>query len=466
MEELSKVEKQRAISKQIAGIVIPIILESMLQMSAGIVTSAMIGRLLAVDISAQGVCLRIYNTFWALFKGVGIGTTVIVALRYGEGKLERCRRIFEQALFFSQILGVVAMGAVFFFPRFFLELFTSDPAIIEKSLPFLSISLLAYPCMITTSMVTGAFNGQGNTKTPMYLAILANIVNIIVGYLFIFGSFGFPNLGLRGAAVALVCAQLTNGGVGLFLLYNRKFGLYSAVEKTGQFCSFDWGCIREVYATGLPAGCENLFMQFSSIIMSKVILTYGTDYFAAYQLGMQAEGLCDMLSIGFATAATTLMASALGKRDDELFRAYFKQLLKSAMMVSSVAFLAFFLLPRFLMGLLTNNQTLIEIGIVYVMMMGVIQFQLNISRVVNGTMRAVGYKNVPMLVSGMGIWLIRVPLAMLFGWVLHLDIFFIWLVIVIDQSARCVLSAVLFMKKKILDVVLRLNEQEAAALKG
>lgn len=88
---------KKQVNRDIFKMVLPIIIENMLQMSAGLVTTAMIGRLMADDIAAQGVGNRIINTFWALFKGIGIGATVIVALRYGQQKWDQCRRTVEQA---------------------------------------------------------------------------------------------------------------------------------------------------------------------------------------------------------------------------------------------------------------------------------------------------------------------------------------------------------------------------------
>ena len=94
-----------------------------------------------------------------------------------------------------------------------------------------------------------------------------------------------------------------------------------------RFFSFDRRCIYEIYTTGIPAALESMFWQFSAIILSKVILFYGNQAFAAYQLGIQAEEITEMPAIGFSTASTTLAARAIGRQDEELRRVYFKGLL-------------------------------------------------------------------------------------------------------------------------------------------
>ena len=117
---------KKRVNQDIFRMVLPIIVENVLQMSAGLVTTAMIGRLLADDISAQGIGNRITNTFWALFKGVGIGTTVIVALRYGQQKFHLCRRTVEQVYITAlpAAFGCVALTLLFMDP--ILHLFTQE----------------------------------------------------------------------------------------------------------------------------------------------------------------------------------------------------------------------------------------------------------------------------------------------------------------------------------------------------
>ena len=108
---------KKQVNRDIFRMVLPIVIENVLQMLAGLVTTAMIGRLLADDIAAQGIGNRINNTFWALFKGVGIGATVIVAMRYGQQKFHMCRRTVEQVYSHRPAVGLLLRGLYPFVPR-------------------------------------------------------------------------------------------------------------------------------------------------------------------------------------------------------------------------------------------------------------------------------------------------------------------------------------------------------------
>lgn len=278
----------------------------------------------------------------------------------------------------------------------------------------------------------------------MYIAVLMNVVNIVCGYCFIFGAFGIPGMGIKGAATALLMAQAVGAGTGLYLLYKKKGGLFRKVPSEHRFFSFDKKCIYEIYTTGIPAALETVFWQVSAIILSKVILFYGNQAFAAYQLGIQAEEITEMPAIGFSTASTTLAARAIGMQDEELRKVYFKEQLKVGVFISSITSVLLIFLPRFFMTLMTDKPELQAIGVVYVFVMGFIQIPQNLSRIYNGTIRAMGYKNAPMLVAGFGIWIVRIPLCMLAAYVLRLPLTIIWIIIAMDQVSRFLLSVGLY----------------------
>ncbi len=163
-----------------------------------------------------------------------------------------------------------------------------------------------------------------------------------------------------------------------------------------------------------------MFWQFSAIILSKIILSYGSSAFAAYQLGIQAETITEMPAIGFSTASTTLAARAIGKKDENLRKIYFRELIRVAFTISVVTSILLVLFPGVFMRMMTNKEELQSIGIQYVFVMGFIQIPQNLSRIYNGTIRAMGHKNTPMIVAGFGIWVVRIPLCLIVAFLLKL----------------------------------------------
>jgi len=440
------------INKEILHLMVPIVMENTLQLVAGIVLTAMVGRLLADDIAAQGISNIVYRIFFVLFRGLAIGATVMVATYYGKREFDKCRRTIEQAYLTAIPMLVLAIVIVTLFPVQILSLFTDDRNLVYLAVDYTRVLVWALPFMAAISFNTASLNGQGDTKTPMFIAIILNIVNISTGYVLIFGIGPIGGFGIMGAAYATVIAQFCGAILGLYALY-RKRGPFRMASHGKAFLSLDTSEIKNYFSIGLPAAMEFMFWQVAAIVMSVILLSYGNTYYAAYQLGIQAEMLTDMPAQGFVVAATTLAARAIGQRDAPLYRVYYSQIWKMAMVVGAVSSIILFSVPRQLMMILTNNPELQEIGAGYVFLMGFAMIPQTMGRVYGGFIRSSGGKRIPMYISFAGIWLVRVPLVVLFGWVLRLDISFIWMAIIADHILRISVNVIYARRKNLRDYV-------------
>ncbi len=443
--------EKRSIRREIYGLILPIIFENIFQISASLVTVAMIGRLSPADISAQGICMRITETLNSLFRGVAIGVTVYIARAYGEKNTGKCFHVFRQSILSAVPMAILFAAILFAAPRTFLSFLTAKENLLGIGSTYMRLTVCGLPFVTIMALVTSAFQGHSDTRTPMLIAVWVNACNIVFGYVLIFGVGGFEGLGINGAAIALSLSQCIGAVTGLILLFFGKrkvFARRQLSEERGF--RLDWPYIREIYSTGIPAALENFFWQFSAIVMSRAILSYGEVCFSAYQIGIQAESIAEMPALGFGVAATALSAKAIGMGSDHLFKSYFKEQVRLCTVISIVTSLSLLLLPGVFMSIMTPNQDIQKVGTVYVFIMGFVQIPQNLSCILNGTLRASGFKNTPLIVSFIGIWLIRIPLALLVAYVLKWDTLFLWLCIALDQIVRITLSTFIFKKQNVL----------------
>ena len=436
-------------------------MESLLQLAAGLICTAMAGRLLANDIAAQGISNRFYYICYAIYRGLRIGVTIVAATYVGQQAFGKYRRSVEQA-YLTGVPAACLMAASFaLFSGTFARLFTNDAVLIEIVVAYSRISAWAIPFMAISTFNASAFNGQGDTKTPMIIAIILNIVNVGVGYVCIFGIDGFKGFGVTGAAFATVLSQMAGALLGLWLLYRPGGALRRHVHGQ-RFFQLDREKLRQIYATGIPASLENVFWQFSAVAMSRVILDYSTNHYAAYQLGLQAETITEMPSDAFIIASTTLSSRAIGEKNGGLLRSYYRQLTRMGLVTGIIASSALFLFANPIMCLLTDKAELQRLGATYVVMMGFAQLPQVLTKVYNGVIRAAGHIRAPMYIAFTGIWLLRVPLSMLACWSLGLPIEYIWGIIIMDQSSRLFMSMAYARWKDIRHCVER-REQEGQA---
>lgn len=433
------------IKKRVYSMILPIILENILEMTAGIVSAGMIGRIDVTAISTQGVCSRLVGILWCIFKGVSIGATVLVARAYGGNNKNKIKKVSQQTLLLSLILGLFFQVILLWQAHAFLSIFNPSDGIMRMAVPYLKLISFGLPFQAIMIAVTGILQGTGDGKTPMIISLFMNGVNIIVGYPLIFGNFGFQSMGLKGAAIATVISQIVAALIGLYVLF-KKGGL---LENSEKIFKLEFKEISSILNIGIPSAFESLFWQFSAIILTRVMLSFGEEPFSAYQLGLQAETISEMPALGFGVAATTFVGQALGAMDKELGKRYVKVIKKGGLLVMAFGSLLLICFPNQIMRLLTDDPKVIALGAIYIRLMGLIQIPQNLARVYNGALKGAGFTKIPMIVSGLGLWGVRIPLSLILTYVFHMDIVYIWFIICVDQVFRFILSIVWYKKKEI-----------------
>lgn len=453
--EIDKMENKRIRSK-IISMILPITIENILQMTAGFFSMAMLGRIDPIAIGSFGISNRITQIVWALFKGIATGASVFVAQAYGANNNEKLKKVALQTLISSIALVVILQQILFWKGTYFLKIFNPRDVLLENGTMYLKTVSWGLPFLTIILIVAGILQGMGNAKTPMKIALIMNLLNVIFGYTLIFGHFGFKPMGLKGAAIATVLSQVIAAILGLWVLFSRDGILENSINKKSM--KFDTKEIASIYKVGMPTAFESIFWQLAAIIITKAVLTYGEVAFAAYQLGLQAESISYMPAAGFGVAATTFIGQTLGAGEKELGKKYLKQLVIGTSVITAFTGGVLIFFPKQVMRILTDDAEVIRIGIQYLVVMGLVQIPQNIAGVLNGALRGAGFTRVPMIVAGVGLWCIRVPLSLLAAYVFKMDVRAIWVIIGIDMALRFVLSLAIYKNKDIYNKELLIEE--------
>lgn len=452
-------ENVSVIRKRIYAMILPIILENLLQLGANLISAGMLGRIGAAAVSAQGVSSLLTNIIWNFLKGITIGATVLIAQAYGAKDEERMRVVAMQTIGSLVACALVAAVVVFVFADKLLLVFGAEQHIMTEAAKYLRTVCFGFPFLAVSLCVTGILQGKGDARTPMIIAAIMNVVNILVGGTMIFGWLGNPPLGLQGAAVGLVAAQITSSLCGGYALFNKRNGLLHGALRV-SYLRFRGKVLKEIYRIGIPSGLETIMWSLASILLSRVMLSFGEIAYAANQLGLQAESLSEMPALGFGVAATSFTGQAVGAMDGKLGKRYIREIEKGSMIIMTFGSCLLVIFPHFCMRLLTDDPEIIALGAVYLRLMGCIQIPQNLQRVFAGALKGAGHTKIPMFIAMAGLWGIRVPLAFLLTYGFHLGIQAIWAIVCIDQTVRFILSYVLYRKYRVFD---KLEEQKATA---
>lgn len=442
-------KRNNNLDSRILSILIPAILENAMLTVSDMIITGYIGRLTVTEISSFGITGRIYGIYFAIFKGFAIGTMVVLAKVYGEGNKGKGKALYQLALLLALPIAILVAFSIWIRPSLFLSSMTTQTDMLKMGSEYLKINVIVYPLLVIVHLNSSVFQADGNTKTPLYIAMIGNCVSAIFGYILILGIGSINGMGLTGAAITNNIRIIVMALVGLRLLFGRN-GMFEGINCESIF-PINWKEAKEIIRFGIPTAAGNSFWNFAALFLTGYILNYGQEYYAAYQLGLQGEGFCDTMSSGFLTASMSLAGKAIGARDSTMYQNSYERLRYYCKIIIGITTLFLLLFSKAVLHLLTNKETLISIAHVYLLLMIFSQYPQHISKITYGYIRSSGYSSVPTIIDMIGLWGVRVFLSYLASCVFHLDIVWIWIIIDADQWIRHLLSFAFFKLKHIID---------------
>ena len=201
--------KAKITNKEIWSIALPIMLGNMAQTIINFTDTAFLGRLGVIALGASMLAGLFYFVFTTIATGFAIGIQIIIARRFGEGKHGRIGVIFQHGSIFVFLLGLILFSILYFFSDILLLKLIDSPNIYEASLEYIKYRQFGIIFVCFNFLYRGLYVGISNTKVITYSTIIMAVVNIILDYCLIFGNFGFPEMGIGGAALASFCAEVS-----------------------------------------------------------------------------------------------------------------------------------------------------------------------------------------------------------------------------------------------------------------
>lgn len=434
---------QEEMRRNIFAMVWPATIENVLQMAVGMVSSAMLGRVGAVAIGAVGLGRRITMLIWGFFAAIGTGTTVMVARSIGAKDRAKAGRYAEQAFFLALSMVLVVSILAFIFTREILVLlYNTSGELLDVGTDYLRIAIWGVPFMAIMQITGAIMRGAGNTKVPMQVATVINLVNVVLSYAFIFGNFGFKPMGVIGAAWASNIAQAVGAFLAMFIMLYRQDNLVFKLRGV-RIVSAD---VRALLGIGLPTAAENILMQLGQIMLTGLVVSFGNIALAAHQQGLTAESLSYMPAVGFSVAATAFVGQSMGAGSTKLAERYVRELSKWSLILTAVtsSFLVF--TPKLVFGILTDVPEVINLGAYYLILMGLAQIPQQLTSVFNGALRGAGDTKAPMVIGALGLWGVRLPFSYFLSLRLGWGIKGVWAAMTLDLFVRFAFSASRFLR--------------------
>ncbi|MCL4424151.1 MAG: MATE family efflux transporter [Firmicutes bacterium] len=415
----------------------PVIAEMALQTVSSVVDMAMVGRLGAAQVAAVGLTFHPVFLVMAVFMGIAVGTTALVARFVGAGFWEEAGGVTRQSLLLAVALGLFTGLLGYLLAEPVVRWMGASPEVTGLGASYLRWSMPGLVFLFIFNILTGALRGAGDMKTPLKVNIVLNLFKVAANYPLIFGVAGWPGLALDGAALSTTLAR----GVGtLALLIMTVQGQRTPLRlDPGQDWRPDLGLIRRIMNIGLPAAGERIITSLGQVLFARMVAGLGTVIYAAHSIGLNVESFSYMPGMGFATAATTMVGQRLGAgRGEEAAQTGWGTLRLALVVMGSMGAL-FFLFPRQFMGIYTADAAVIGYGIQALRIVAFSQIPEGAGFVLSGALRGAGDTRYVLNVTIIGMWLVRLGLTYLFieswGWGLAGA----WVAMTMDWVVRAVL---------------------------
>lgn len=322
----------RSFWKAALPLAIPIAFQNLLMTSFRLVDTLMIGRLGDVSIAAVG--LAGYASFLVelISFGMASGSAVFVAQYHGANNRDGILRTYGTMLLFMVPVGLLFTVGVGAYPEFVMKLFTDDVVLIGEGVRYLRFACISYVSLTVNMAISTLLRCTEQVRIPMISSGVSAAMNAVMNYIFIFGLFGIPAMGVAGAGLATAISSLLNPVLMLVISIAKKNIVVAPLKKIFAIRGF----FKTFWSRALPVLLNELFWSLSVVGINMVFGRMGTDNYAALTVERTLEGLVFVFFVGICNACNILVGKAVGAGRIEEGKAVAKRFLLLAPMLGVV----------------------------------------------------------------------------------------------------------------------------------
>lgn len=381
---------------------LPMLLGNVFQQLYNVVDSIIVGNFIGKEaLAAVGSSFPIIFAFLSLIIGIASGSTIVIAQYFGAKNIEKVKRTINTLfifLFFASIL-ISILGIIFSEDIF--RLLKLPEEVIPQATTYFNIFIGGVIVSFGFNGTSAILRGLGDSKTPLYFLIISTFINIGLDLLFVLVF----QWGIAGVAIASVIAQ--GGAFITAIIYLNK--THKIVHFSFKELVFDKDIFKKSLRIGLPTGLQQFFVAAGMMALISIVNGFGTDVIAAYSVAIRIDGLASMAAMNFAAALATFVGQNIGAKKIERVKAGFIATLKMSSIISVVVSASVLLFGSFIMDLFTNDPEVIRIGKEYLTIVSAFYIVFTAMFTIAGVMRGAGDTLIPMFISLIALWVIRIP---------------------------------------------------------
>lgn len=420
---------------------IPVMIGHLGHVLVGLADNIMVGRLGAAPLAA----VSLGNSFVFIAFSLGIGfsfaITPLIAETDGENNIDKGRRIFQHGLILCTVLGI-SMFVMLMFATPILKYMDQPPEVVELAIPYLEIVAFSMIPLMIFQGFKQFTDGLSKTKYGMHATILANVVNVVLNFLLIYGYWIFPRLELVGAAYGTLFSRFAMMFFIIFILNSKdKFIPYF---KRINFVEIKKSIFSKIINLGFPTAMQMLFEVGVFTAAIWLAGTLGTIDQAANQIALNLSSMTFMIAVGLGVAATIRVGNQKGLKNYQDLRRISFSVFLQVFIIEFFFAISFFLLKDILPLAYIDNVSVVETAASLLLIAGLFQLSDGFQVVLLGALRGLQDVKVPTYLTFIAYWIIGFPISYILGIVLHWNSQGIWIGLLAGLTASAVLLFIRF----------------------
>jgi putative MATE family efflux protein len=389
----------------------PMLMQALLQNLQSIIDLYFVGGLgssAVAAVSASGTILFVLTPF---LMGASLGIIAMVSRFTGEGETALAAKTAGQSVAIAMVFGLLVAVIGFFFSRQMFVWMNTPEEVIAEGMGYLQIMLYSSFTIFILFLGNAAMQGAGDAWTPMKIMAFSNVVNIILDPLLIYGPGPFPRMGVTGAALATLIAQVAAAMLSLYFLGSGKLHLKLKLKDWLPDANLCW----RITKIGLPGAGQMLLRSLMNAVMFRIVAPFGTPALAGYSIATRLNMMVLMPAFSFGNASATMVGQNLGagrpRRAEQA--AWLAVGIEAAIMV--VASLVLIFKASLFLGIFLTDGEAIRVGSEYFYVEAPFYVFSALSIILSRALGGAGASVAPFLINAFALWGVQVPLAHFFA---------------------------------------------------
>ena len=431
--------RDRAFYQTAAVLAAPVVLQNMITIMVNMLDTMMLGRYGEIQLSGSSLANSLVGIHQILCMGIGGGAAVLTAQYWGAENREAVRKTTVLMVRISMVFSLIFFLAALLLPREIMRIYTADSQVLDAGAVYLRIMAPTFFLTGLSQTLTIVLRSVREVRLPLINSVISFFSNLFFNWMLIFGRLGFPELQIRGAALATVIARLVETGVLLFYLFRRdqKIGLRlrHLKEKCGEY-------LPEYWRYSAPVVLSDFLLGLGNSAVSMIMGHMSASFVAANSIVAMVVRLSTVMNQGFANSGSIMTGNTLGEGDVERARRQgFTFLFLSVLLGLAASCVILLISPAVISAYQINEETR---RIAFQLMKSVavtVVFQGTQSMLTKGVLRGGGDTRFLVFGDIIFLWLLSIPLGYLSAFVWNLDPFWIYFFMKIDYIIKTVWCA-------------------------